>query len=108
LSSAFDITAKPRSSAVSFSTSGAASASYAVSQLAPCVMTIFRFHWSCGSAGIHGSGVRPLSSKRHSTAIRYSSRSIAPVSTRTMNGTSIPSSVVVVAISDAAGGSAGS
>src|SRR6476469_167299 len=48
---------------------------------------------SCGLVGDHGLE----GSKR--TAMRYSSRSIVPVSRRTMNGTVLPWSVVVVATS---------
>ena len=41
----------------------------------------------------------------YSAAMRYSSRTLTPVSTRTTNGTVLPSSVVVVATS--LGGQAG-
>src|SRR3954469_22391337 len=90
LSSACDIVAKPRPSAVSFSTSGASACWYSVSQLAPWKITTLWLKPSCGCVGAHGFD------GSNSTAIRYSSRSIAPVSSRTMNGTVLPWSVVVL------------
>jgi len=71
-----------------------------VSQLAPWKTTSLLLKPSGGIQGlesVEGS---------YRTAIRYSSRSIEPISWRTMNGTVLPWSVVVVATSD--GGLAGS
>src|SRR3954447_22423944 len=93
LSSACDIVAKPQPSAVSFSTSGALACWYSVSQLAPWKMTSLWLYPSCGAVGAHGFF------GSNSTAIRYWSRSIVPVSWRTMNGTVLPWSVVVFATS---------
>ena len=64
-----------------------------MSQLAPWKITILWLKPSCGAHAAHGF----FGSYR--TAMRYSSRSSAPVSWRTMNGTVLPLSVCVVATS---------
>src|SRR3954462_2196740 len=53
LSRACEATAKPRPSASSSITSGAAPEAYDVSQLAPCVSTSLLFHCFCGPHGCH-------------------------------------------------------
>ena len=76
---------------------------YSVSQLAPCVSTSL---FAKPGFSATGSGCSPCVAGSNSAAIRYWSRRLVPVSSRTMNGTSLPSSVVVVATS--LGGAAGS
>ena len=69
LLSAVDMTAKPRESAASFSTSGAEPAWRSIPQLAPCVIRSLWFHCVCGSQAVHGL------EGSYSTAILYWSRS---------------------------------
>ena len=69
LSSAVDITAKPRESAASSSTLGAVPVSWSAPQLAPCSITSLWFHCCCGAHGCQG-----LPGSK-SVAIAYWSRS---------------------------------
>src|ERR1700732_2511483 len=116
LSSAVDMTAKPRPRAVvglsvwastpgtptvSLVTLGAVPDWCSIPQLAPCVMSSLWLNWGCGA---HGSHAIP---GWKSTAIWYWSRSSYPVSMRTMYGTVVPLSVVTLAISLAFGGLSG-
>ena len=94
LLSEVDITTKPRPRAPTSSTSGAPPSLYAVPQPAPWVMKSFPFQAGCGA-----HGCQPLAGS-NSTTILYCPRSSEPVSSRTMNGTVFPWSVVVVPTSD--------
>src|SRR3954462_5786766 len=92
----------PPPSTFGSSTLGAAPALYSVSQEKPCVMTRRWLNCFCGADGVHGF----FGSK--SVAISYWSRSMWPVSSRTMNGPVTPSVVVVASTSSSAGGFFGS
>src|SRR3954470_18431660 len=96
------MTTKPPPSIFGSSTLGASPDLYSVSQEKPCVITMRWLNCGCGAVGVHGL----LGSK--SVAIAYWSRSMYPISRRTMNGTVTPSVVVVVAISPSGGGLFGS
>ena len=54
LSSAVDITAKPRDNAASSTTLGAVPVLWSIPQLAPCSMTSLWFQPGCGAHGAHG------------------------------------------------------
>src|SRR3954462_14796119 len=102
LCNALDIRMKPPPSILVSCTLGALPVPYVVSQLAPWVMTSRWLNCFCAAHGCHGlPGCQ-------STAIAYWSRSMWPVSCRTMNGTVTPSVVVGDAISNDCGGLLGS
>src|SRR3954447_10695692 len=102
LSSALLIRMKPEPSSFVSMTPGALPEPYSVSQLAPWVMTSRWLNCGCGDHGCH------FLPGCHRAAIAYWSRSMYPVSWRTMKGTVTPSVVVVVATSAEGGGFLGS
>src|SRR5436305_11877676 len=102
LSRAWEASTYPWARSFVSCTEGAVPVLYVVSQLAPWVRTSLRLNcgWGrCGDQGLSGW---------YSVATAYWSRSMYPVSVRTMNGTVAPVSVVVVAINAEGGGLAGS